>query len=237
MRDAEHADLTRLAKYAGWSLLATIAIGILTSIFVTHGIDINLSADVEGTARNMLDAELRLRAKAYLATLVFALEAVFGISLFLLLRRHGRLLAPWSLLLSIAGAVLVLTGAVFTMNAAQIASDPAYNSLTSDVQKLMLTGLQATSNYTSFHLGLVVSTAANAGFFYLFLKSRLMPTVISAWGLFASLFVVFTIIARDFIPALGNNALTLAFMVSNLIALLSTGFYLGVRGVRRVATT
>ena len=92
MQHMEHAEQLRIARFVGWSLLATIAIGILTSVFVTHGIDINLSADVEGTARNMMDAEMQLRAKSYVASLLFALEALVGVGLFLLLYPYGRLL-------------------------------------------------------------------------------------------------------------------------------------------------
>ena len=80
----------------------------------------------------------------------------------------------------------------------------------------------------------MVAPAGKAGFFYLFVKSRLIPTVIAAWGVFASLFVVIVIVARDFLPALGHGGVTLAFMVSNLVALLATGLYLAIRGVRRL---
>ncbi len=118
------------------------------------------------------------------------------------------------------------------MNAAEIASDPAYGTLVNEAQRLMLTGLQATYSYTSFHLGLILSSMAMAGFFTLFIKSNLIPKIIAGWGLFASLFVAVTIVLRDFIPILGNNAVTTAFMVSNLIALVSTGLYLAIRGVR-----
>ncbi|MDP5053930.1 MAG: hypothetical protein NWP69_09070 [Congregibacter sp.] len=62
----EHQRLLRIARTVGWSQLVQIALGILTSLLVAKGIDINLSADIESTARNMLDAEIRLRAKAYL---------------------------------------------------------------------------------------------------------------------------------------------------------------------------
>ena len=58
------------------------------------------------------------------------------------------------------------------------------------------------------------------------------PPVIAAWGLFASIFVASTIVLRDFIPALGHMTVTLAFMLSNLIALFSTSIYLAAKGLR-----
>lgn len=224
--------LQRTARTVGWSQLALIALGILTSVLVAKGIDINLSADVEATARNMLDAELRLRAKAYLACLGFALGTVANIGLFLLLKPYGPLLAAAALAISLAAAFLSLLGAVFAMNAAEIASATAYQIITDDAQRLMLTGIQATSDYTSFHLSLVISCVAQAGFFYLFYRSGLIPRLLSSWGVFASLLVSFMIVARDFVPALGHGSVTISFMIANLIAILSLSLYLTIKGVR-----
>lgn len=234
MQTPEDLNPQFIARCVGWTLLSTIAFGILAAIFISYGININLSADIVGTAENMLEAETRLRAKAYMGLFVFALEALVSVGLYLLLRKSGPLLAGWCIFVSLAASVLVLMGTVFAMNAAHIAGSTAYTTLTDETGRLLLTSLQATSDYTSFHLGLVLSTAAKGGFFYLFLKSNLIPKLIAGWGLFASLFVVVTIVARDFVPILGHNTITLAFMVSNLIAMVSTGLYLGIRGVRRL---
>ena len=125
-----------------------------------------------------------------------------------------------------------MLGAVFLMNSAEIAGRPAYTVLADNADRLLLNGLQATSNYTSFHLSLVLSSAALAGFFWLFLKSGRLPKLIAGWGLFASLFVAITIVLRDFIPALGHITITMAFMLSNLIALFSTSIYLAVVGLK-----
>ena len=123
-----------------------------------------------------------------------------------------------------------MIGAVYAMNAALIADNSAFDIIGGGTQRLMLTSLQVTSDYTSFHLSLVLSSAANAGIFFLFLRSGLIPKLISAWGVFASLFVVVALVGRDFIPLLGHGGVTAAFMVSNLIALIALGLYLGIRG-------
>lgn len=221
-----------LGRWIGCAILATLVVGITSALFIVTGIDINMSADVEATARNMLEAEERLRAKGYIAALTFAMDGFVSIGLFLLLRRTGQLMAAWCLLVSLAAGIVTLLGAVFALNAAQFAGNSAYQNITDETQRLMLSALQATSSYTSFHLGLVLSSFAMAGFFYLFLKSALIPKLIAGWGLFASLFVAITIVARDFIPILGHGNITAAFMVSNLIAIVTTGLYLAVRSVR-----
>lgn len=225
-------DSVTLARRTGLAWLATIVVGVLATVLFGAGIDINLSADVEAVSRAMLDAETRLRALAYASLLVFTLDLFVSIGLFLLLRSAGPLLAAWSMAGRIAGGFLSVLGAMFLMNSAEIASRPAYGVLADHADRLLLNGLQATSSYTSFHLSLVLSSAALAGFFWLFLRSGRIPKPIAGWGLFASLFVAVAIVLRDFVPALGHGAVTLGFMLSNLIALLSTSIYLAVRGVR-----
>jgi len=231
MQIEQNIDHQRIARIAGWSIFGTIIVGICTSIFVSNGIDVNLTADIAGTAENMLEAETRLRAKAYLGALAFALTCLTSVAFLILLRKHHLLLSGWSFTLTIIGAVLSLLGAVYAMNVAEIASHSAF---TDNSDRLSLASLQATSDYTAFHLGLVIGTLGNAGFFYAFLRSRLLPNFIAAWGVFASLYVVTIIVARDFIPTLGNDLITMAFMVCNLIALVATAAYLSFKGIRNV---
>ena len=231
MDSSENFQPVTIARWVGWSMIATIIVGATTAMALASGININLSADVAATAEAMLGAEDRLRGKAYMGALSFGLDVIIAFGLFLLLRSTNALIAGWSLFVGLVASLLMLLGAVFALNAAEIAGDPAYQSMAQDT-RLLLASLQATSDYTSFHLGLVMASFAKAGFFYLFLKSGLIPKLISGWGIFASLFVGTTIVARDFIPALGDGTITSAFMISNLIAVLATGLYLGIRGVR-----
>lgn len=232
MHDVEVIESVVLARRVGLAWLATLLVGIMAAVLLGQGIDINLSADVEAVAVAMLNAETRLRALAYVALLIFALDLLVSLGLFLLLKSVGPLLAAWSLAARITAGLLSALGAVFLMNSAEIASRPAYTVLADSADRLLLNGLQATSNYTSFHLSIVLSSAALAGFFWLFLKSGQIPKLIAGWGLFASLFVASTIVLRDFIPAMGHITVTMAFMLSNLIALFSTSIYLAAKGVR-----
>ena len=234
MHDLGAIESVALARRVGLAWLATLLVGIIATVLLGQGIDINLSADVEAVAVAMLDAETRLRALAYVALLIFGLDLLVSLGLFLLLKSTGPLLAAWSLAARMMAGLLSVLGAVFLMNSAEIASRPAYTVLADSADRLLLNGLQATSNYTSFHLSIVLSSAALAGFFWLFLRSGQIPKLIAGWGLFASLFVASTIVLRDFIPALGHITITMAFMLSNLIALFSTSIYLAAKGVRTI---
>ncbi|GGZ97918.1 hypothetical protein GCM10008090_02800 [Arenicella chitinivorans] len=221
----------QLSHQIGWSLILLIVLGIASALFITPGIDVNLSADIAGTAENMLTAELRLHAAAYLSVLQILLEMFIAIGFFLLLRDHGLVLASWSLVLAIITGVIALLGAVYALNSALIAGNSAFDSIASGNQRSLLISLQVTSDYTSFHLGLVLGSISKAGVFWLFLRSRLIPKLLAAWGVFASLFVVLALIGRDFLPVLGHATVTGAFMACNLVAVVALGLVLGVRGV------
>ena len=224
-------DSLRIARYTGLSLLATIIIGFVGALTVGQGIDINLTADIKGTAENMLVAEQSLRAKAYLGILIFGFEMAMCAGLFLLLRNQNLLYSIILLLIHFGASVLTLSGSLYAMIAADIAVNPAYMDLTQDA-KLLINSIQATSDYASFHLGLVLSSAAKGGFFYLFLKSGLIPKIIAGWGFFASFFVAIPIVVRDFVPILGHHAVTASFMACNLVAILSLGIFLSWKGVK-----
>jgi hypothetical protein len=236
MQNQTSYNLHSLSRYVGWSLIGSIIVGIIAAMTVSSGIDINLSADIAKTAENMLAAESRLHAKAYIALLLFLLAIFTSVGLFLLLRKSGEVLAIWSFLVGVSANALALLGAVYAMNAALIAGNSAFDIIGDGTQRLLLTSLQVTSDYTSFHLSLVLSSAANVAIFFLFLRSGLIPKLISGWGVFASLFVVVALVGRDFIPLLGNNIVTGAFMASNLIALIALGLYLGIRGAKIKST-
>ncbi len=231
MQNSNVIQIQRLSQYVGWSLIATIIIGIIAATTISSGIDVNLSADITKTAENMLNAENQLRAKAYVALLIFMLELFFAVGLYFVLRDTGPVLAMWGMLLAISASVISVLGAVYAMNAAMIAGNSAFEVIGSSEQ-LLLSRMQVTSDYTSFHLSIVLGSIAKAAFFSLFLKSKAIPTLISGWGVFASLFVAIAIVSRDFIPILGHFSVTSAFMLSNLIALVALGLYLSIKGVR-----
>ncbi|MEL6302809.1 MAG: DUF4386 family protein [Pseudomonadota bacterium] len=222
---------SQAARVAGAALLLSIVVGVVTVIFVTAGIDINLSADVEAVAINMLDAEQRLRAKAYLAILTFLLEVTFSIAILRVLFAHGAVLASVSAISGIAAALCSLIGGMAALTIAELLSVPNTDLLATEVRlnsiKTLITG-----EYTTFHMGVIIGSLGKAGVFFLLLTSRLVPTTLAGWGVFASLFVATTVVARDFIGVLANNSVTMAFILCNLIALVSLSLYLTIRGIR-----
>ena len=226
------ASMKHVARATGVALLLTIGLGIITSVFVSGDINVNVNADAREIIDAMRGAAGRVYGKAWIGAGLAALDAFIAAGLYLLVRQRAPFAALASLLVAVLAAALSLDVAAATLNAANLLESRALaNTLNPGEVEMLLTALVAT-DYSVFHLGTVVNAAAKAGFFALLLVSRRVPRPLAGWGLFASLFVVTGIVGRDFIGALGHNAISIAFILCNLVAYLALGLYLTIRGVR-----
>lgn len=232
MGETEHKTLQSTARLTGAGLLVILALGVVNAMFVGADIDINLNADVSATAQNMLALEQAGRSRAYLSLLVFCVQCQIALGMFFILRKNVVQLASWALAVGLGAAVLGLTGAVSAMNGAEFASHPDWAGGSLQSSALSAAAISATSDYTSFHLALIAGSLSNAAFFWGFYLTRRLPRPIAGWGVFASMLVALVVVARDFFPALGHEAITAGFLGANFIALLASGLYLAIKGVR-----
>jgi len=215
-------------RIAGAALLATIVIGAVGAATIAPGIDVNLSGDIAATAANMQNSGSSLLALGWMRLLILSLELLFYIAIWLAVRSRASLLAGWSGSMGVTSAILGSLGAVIAMNAHQIAASATIAA----EQQAALLSLQATLDYTSFHLSLVLGAIAKAGFFAILLGAAMAPRWLTAFGMFASLLVAFVLVGRDFVPILGSDNVTIAFLAANFIALLSLGIFLSWKGLR-----
>lgn len=229
---APASQITPLARLTGTLILLQIGLGIFASQTFAAGININLSADVAVTAPEMLQREQDGRLRAYFILLNFGISAFIALGQFLVLKREHIALTGWSLAMALGAAGLSLLGGVAAMNVAELSANATYAGSELSPYRLPFASLQATGDYTSFHMAFVAGSLANAGFFVAFWLSRRIPVPIAIWGLLASLFVATAIVGRDFLPMLRQDFVTIAFMGCNLLALVATGLYLAVKGVR-----
>lgn len=231
MNQESAPSYTHLARPTGIAILAVIALGVAGAMTVSGDININLNVDAGQIMDQMAAAGSRIHGKAWIAVGLALIDLLIAAGLFLLLREHGRLVALWSLVVAVAGAVFMLQGGLETLKIAVLLDSEGLSSAAPDALRSLQVGF-LTGDYAAFHLGLVVNAVAKAGFFFLLLRSRAIPALIAGWGLFASAFVAAAIVARDFIPALGHPTITMSFILSNLLAHLALGLYLAVRGGR-----
>lgn len=215
------------SRWTGAALLAGVVLGIVNAVGVSPGIDINLSGNFHATAEAMLESPQRLKARGWLLMAIFACQAASLSGFYLLTRKRSALPALCAMLAGLVAATFSLSASVNAFAAAKLAEGalPSDGAITHAV-------MEAVSNHSSFHLALVLSSLASAVFYGIFLGYRLLPRALAGLGLFASLFVATAIVGRDFAAALGQDAVTAAFMGANLIAIVATSLYLLVRGIK-----
>lgn len=221
----------QVARLTGAALLGLIGLGVLAGILVSGDININMSLDAARIIDNMATAEGRVYGKAWIAAGSGLVSLLIAVGLYTQLRGHGPVVALWSLLVAATGTIFALQSGLETLKIATVLSSDSMAAVPAEALRSLQVAFLA-GDYAAFHLSLVINSVAMAGFFWLFIRSRAIPAPIALWGLFASCFVTFTIVARDFIPVLGHSAITISFILSNLIAQLALGLYLLVRGVR-----
>ncbi|QYJ06292.1 DUF4386 family protein [Qipengyuania flava] len=215
------------SRWTGAALLAGVVLGIVNAVSVSPGIDINLSGDFRATAEAMLQSPDRLQARGWMLMAIFACQAASLSGFYLLTRNRSPLPAIWALLAGLVAAKFSLSASVNAFAAGKLAS----GVLAPDSASAHAV-METVANHSSFHLALVLSSLASAVFYGVFLRFRLLPPLLAGFGLFASLFVSATIVGRDFVAVLGHDAFTAAIMGANLIAIVATGLYLIVKGVR-----
>lgn len=221
-----------VARATGAALLLIIVFGIIGSVFVADGININLNPDTRETLDQMRTAVDRVYGRVHITTAIAILELLVAAGLYLLVRDHAPLVGLLSLLTSVLAVTMSLVAIAGTLAIANtLASDSLGNTLNATQLEPILAAFTITE-YSAFHLGVVLNATGKAGFFWLLARFRLIASPIAWWGFAASVYVVSMMVGRDFIDALGSGAITLSFMLGNLIALLALGVYLSLRGVR-----
>lgn len=222
----------RVARATGAALLLIIAIGITASVFVADGININLNPDTQETLAAMRANLDGVYGRVHITTALTVLEVLVAAGLYRLVRERAPLVGLLSLLTSLLAAVMSLVAIASSLAIANtLASDSLGNTLDAAQLEPVLATFTITE-YSAFHIGVVLNATGKAGFFWLLARARLIAAPIAWWGFAASLYIVAIMVGRDFIDALGSGAITVSFMLGNLVALVTLGAYLCFRGVR-----
>jgi hypothetical protein len=184
--------------------------------------------DPARTADNVMASEPLFRAglAAELVTIVLTTFLVLG--LYVVLKPVGRNLASLALLWRILenSVLAALTFASFT--ALALLGGGAYLN-TAEVEGLAYALIRV--HIYGFQAGFLFLGLGSALFSYLWLKSRYIPPLIAAWGIFASLLMASVSLALIVMPGL-ISVITLAYMLPMGIYEIGLGLWLVVNGIR-----
>lgn len=214
----------RYARFAGLMYFVVLAFDIaglvLTMAIAGAGSFVEASQRISG-------AETLYRFGLCCALLGSIATIPLAGGLYAAVRRADPDLAVMALLFRTAEAAIGGTGIVASFYALQLHLGAGHPGALSASQ---LGALAELSHGISSDVAALFFSVGSSIFFYLFLRSNLIPRLLSAWGLFASLaYAVVWLISLVAPPAAGTAQLVGSLPI--LIAELSTGFWLLTRGI------
>ena len=158
---------------------------------------------------------------------------VLAVGLYVAVRPVEPDLAMTGLLFRVAEAVIGAVGILFSFAVLQLrlaATSPGAFGAG------QLSALADLSPGAATEISLIFFSCGSAIFFYLFLRSRYLPRVVAGWGIFASVVYAVFGFGTLVMPQLPSAVIALA-LLPILIAEVSTGFWLLVRGLKGRPTT
>lgn len=214
----------RAARIAGLLYLLTMAMSVFG--FYARS-QVSVRGDMVRTVRNAVDFETLYRAGLVSELCTAALVMLLVVSLYVVLKPVNRHLAlaaaAWRLAENVILAVIPLGSfaALSLMHGADARTDQTTVSAFA-LMRLHLGGF----NVAFFLLGV-----GSAAFSYLWYRSRYIPRVIAAWGMFASSLMALATAALMVLPSL-SSALGMTYMAPMGLYEVGLGLWLLLVGVK-----
>lgn len=217
-----------IARSIGIVLLISIGLGIF-NLSVADSVSI-AAGDPAETVTNILAAESLLRLGAASEIFLAMLSIYVAGAFYVLLKPINEFLALLMVLFRLADAALQGVAAILTAQVLQLAktADSADASALQNIPGA-LSQLQA-AHWDAFHIALMLSSAGSAIAFYLLFQARLIPRVISVWGVIASIGVIASNFAIRIDPAAGDFVYPW-YTIANAIAFISLTLWLLIFGI------
>ena len=172
------------ARVAGWIYLIAMALSLFTQMYVPGKIDV--PHDASATAYNLSAFAGLYRTAIVVDILIFVSDVVIAWAFYELLKGVDREIALLGAFLRIADAAILTTATLWGVVALRLVSGLEYLQ---DIDSKELAGLARLAigiRGAGLYAGFVFLGAGSTLFAFLLFKSRLVPRLLPAWGMFAS---------------------------------------------------
>jgi hypothetical protein len=200
-----------------------------TSVFGSLTPDrIRGSGDFAEQARRVAASEFLYRTALTSMAIGWVLIVFLAFSLYVTLKPVNKRLAQLALLLELCQAAVGAVTVIFSFMLLGLYTTPN-GSFQNDQLHALVRIFSA--NFSGFNISMMFLGIGSAIFFYLFYKSRYIPRLLAAWGVFASVVMVLVSVAMILFP---ENAHTLQLGWGPLgIAEIGTALWLTIVGIRQ----
>ena len=222
------AAQARAARLAGAMFLFVNAIGIFAEVFVRGSL---LSGDVTQVAQNIIDSE-RLYRFSIVSDLVMLTGGLVLIwALYILLRPVNRDLALLAVFLRIVETAVTAAATVGSLIAVRLLGGAEYLNVFESGELHALSRLARNAFGFGQDVGFIFLGLGSAVFAYLLLRSRYIPRILAAWGVFASLLLATYNLVIIAFPGLVETLMYVSLAPMGIYEI-TLGFWLLIRGAK-----
>jgi hypothetical protein len=163
--------------------------------------------------------------------LIFASDAAIAAASYIVLSPINRGLALVAAFWRLADCAILSTGTLAQVLALKVLSAPAYLDAIGAAERQGLARLLLSARGEAMSVGFIFLGLGSAAFAWLWLRSRYVPRVFGAWGIFASCLLALGPLAILLEPRLGD-VIDPYYMVPMLFYEVPLGLWLLVRGLK-----
>ncbi|MGB4857939.1 MAG: DUF4386 domain-containing protein [Dokdonella sp.] len=220
------AEQIRYARIAGFVYLLLIVLFMGGQFAISH---VEGTGDLAQKLEHIAEGQLLYRAALIVQLLASVFTVLLAYSLYAVLKPvnegMARLAMYWRLGEAFAGLAGFTSFAVLSLQ-----SDPKYLQSLGMVQVQAILDLSRSADFASFNIATLFFSFGSILFYYLFLQTRYIPRVLSAFGVFASVVTLLVSFGNLLMPAYAS---VIQFgWIPIFIAEIVTGIWLLLRGVR-----
>lgn len=228
MIDTTWPSQAKAARIAGALYLVQMATAIFGESFVRGSLIV--PGDAGRTAENIIESERLFRVG--IATDIFTYVAVLVLvwALYVLVRPVNRNLALLAVSLRLLELATHCAATVFSLVAVTYLGGADHLKSFEPAQLHSLARVAVTAQSLGLNVGFVLVGLGSSVFAYLLLKSRYVPRLLAAWGIFASLLL--SAYAITFIVYPPAVSVWMAWMIPMFIYEVGLGFWLLLKGAK-----
>lgn len=218
---------TRYARISGFVFLLLIVL-FMGGQFLISGIV--GSGGFTEKLQHIVAGEHLYRLAMWVQMTTSVLTVLLAYALYAALRSVDENLARMAMYWRLGEAFIGGAASVIDFTRLNLYTDPKYLDVLGADKLQTVIGLADSAGFASFNITTTFFSVGSTLFFYLFFKSRCIPRILSTFGLFASVLVLFVSLANLVLPAYAH--VIQYGWAPIFIAEITTGIWLLVRGVK-----
>jgi hypothetical protein len=191
--------------------------------------------DAAQTATNIVSSEFLFRTGIAMELITIAGVLVLVWGLYVILKPVNLHLVWLGTFFRLAENFVLAFVTVLEIAVVIVVKSPAYLQAFSPEQSQGLAYLGIRIYDNTFNIGFLFLGIGSAIFSYVWLKSRYIPTILAAWGIFAS--TVMAVMSLALVAFPGLSVIGMAHMMPMGLYEFGLGFWLLIKGIRLAATT